>query len=189
MSVARIGDPHLPNRREAYSEPSTLTVRAAGAASPITVPGLVEGHPYNYLVTATHTAGSRAVSPIVLGVPKPPSAPGTTIISLVDAGDGEQNFFVSVPDDGGLAISSYRASCSSGADTSSASSTTPSVTLLTGLTNGVPYSCLVTVTNDLGSSPGSEAIGGAPEEAPITLPLWIFVQGMSVNAVKAGDDS
>ena len=125
---------------------------------------------------------------MVVGVPKPPSAPGTPLISRLDAGDGELNVSISVPDDGGLSISSYSASCSDGANVFSASSATPSVTL-TGLTNGVPYSCLVTVTNDLGSSPSSEAISGAPEPAPITLPLWIFVEGMRANDTKAGDDS
>jgi titin len=167
-------------RGNAYSTSSTNTFTAAGTASPITVSGLVNGRPYNCSVTATNTAGTSTASPVVVGVPKPPSAPGTPIISRLDAGDGELNLSISVPDSGGLAISNYSASCSDGTDTFSASSATPSVTV-TGLTNGVPYSCLVTVTNDLGSSPGSEAISGGPEEAPITLPLWIFVEASKIS--------
>ena len=93
-----------------------------------------------------------------------------------------------MPDNGGLAISSYSASCSDGTDVFSASSTTPSVTI-TGLINATSYSCSVSVANSLGNSPASLVAGGAPEEAPITLPLWIFVEATRVNAIKADDDS
>ena len=175
-------------RSNAYSESSVNTFTAVGTASPITVSGLINERSYNCSLTANNTSGISAASPVVVGVPKPPSAPGTPLINRLDAGDGELNVSISVPDDGGLSINSYSASCSDGANVFSASSATPSVTL-TGLTNGVPYSCLVTVTNDLGSSPSSEAISGAPEPAPITLPLWIFVEGMRANDTKAGDDS
>jgi hypothetical protein len=123
-----------------------------------------------------------------VGIPKLPTAPGTPIISRVDAGDGELNLSISVPDNGGLAISSYSASCSDGTDIYSASSATPSVTI-TGLTNATPYSCSVSVTNSLGISPASLVVSGAPEEAPITLPLWIFVEAMRANDTKADDDS
>lgn len=175
-------------RSNTYSESSTGTFTAAGTTSPITVSGLVNGRPYNCSVTATNTAGTSAASPVVVGVPKPPSAPGTPIISRLDVGDGELNLSISVPDNGGLAISSYSASCSDGTDVFSASSTTPSVTI-TGLTNAMPYSCSVSVTNSLGNSPASVTVSASPEEAPMTLPLWIFVEAMRVNATKAGDDS
>ena len=102
--------------------------------------------------------------------------------------DGELKLSISVPDNGGLAISSYSASCSDGADVFSASSATPSVTIA-GLINDTRYNCSASVKNGLGSSPASVTFSGAPEEAPITLPLWIFVEGMRVNAVNAGDDS
>ena len=175
-------------RSNAYSTSSTNTFTVSGTASPITVSGLVNGRPYNCSVTATNTAGTSAASPVVVGVPKPPSAPGTPIISRVDAGDRELNLSISVPDNGGLAISSYSASCSDGTDVFAASSETPSVTI-TGLINATPYSCSVSVANSLGDSPASVVVGGAPEEAPITLPLWIFVEATRVNALKADDDS
>ena len=164
-------------RSNTYSESSTGTFTAAGTTSPITVSGLVNGRPYNCSVTATNTAGTSAASPVVVGVPKPPSAPGTPIISRLDVGDGELNLSISVPDNGGLAISSYSAICSDGTDVFSASSTTPSVTI-TGLTNAMPYSCSVSVTNSLGNSPASVTVSASPEEAPMTLPLWIFVEAL-----------
>ena len=175
-------------RDNAYSTSSTNTFTAAGTASPITVSGLVNGRPYNCSVTATNTAGTSTASPVVVGIPKPPSAPGTPIISRVDAGDRELNLSITVPDNGGLAISSYSASCSDGTDVFSASSTTPSVTI-TGLINATSYSCSVSVANSLGNSPASLVASGAPEEAPITLPLWIFVEAMRVSTFNAGDDS
>ena len=175
-------------RSNAYSVSSTNTFTAAGSASPITVSGLVNGRPYNCSVTATNTAGTSAASPVVMGTPKLPSEPGTPIISRLDSGDGELNLSISVPDNGGLAISSYNASCSDGTEVFSASSATPSVTI-TGLINATSYSCSVSVANSLGISPASVVVSGAPEEAPITLPLWIFVEGMRVNDTKTGDDS
>ena len=138
-------------RSNAYSESSINTFTAAGTVSPITVSGLVNERPYNCSVTANNTAGISAASTVVVGVPKPPSAPGTPLITRLDAGDGELNLSIGVPDNGGLAISSYSASCSDGANVFSASSATPSVTI-TGLTNAMPYSCSVSVTNSLGSS-------------------------------------
>ncbi|MDA8679831.1 M43 family zinc metalloprotease [Luminiphilus sp.] len=168
-------------RSNAYSTSSTNTFTADGTTSPITVSGLVNGRPYNCSVTATNTAGTSAASPVVVGVPKPPSVPGTPLISRVDAGDGELNLSISVPDNGGLAISSYSASCSDGTDIYSASSATPSVTI-TGLTNATPYSCSVSVANSLGNSPASVTVSGAPDEAPITLPLWIFVEALRVSS-------
>ena len=174
-------------RSNAYSTSSTNTFTAAGTASPITVSGLVNGRPYNCSVTATNTVGTSAASPVAVGVPKPPSAPGTPIINRLEGGDGELNLSISVPDNGGLAISSYSASCSDGTDVISASSTTRSVTII-GLTNATSYSCSVSVTNSLGSSPPSVTVSGAPEEAPITLPLWIFYEAWRAAQRDEEDD-
>jgi hypothetical protein len=112
MSVARIGAPELPNRCEAYSESSTNTFTAAVTAYPIMVSGLGHGRPYGYTVAATNIVGTSAALPVVVGVPKLPSAPGTPKISRIDAGGGELNLSISVSNKGGLAISNYSASCS-----------------------------------------------------------------------------
>ncbi|MDA8731754.1 M43 family zinc metalloprotease [Luminiphilus sp.] len=167
-------------RSNTYSTSSTNTFTAAGTASPITVSGLVNGRPYNCSVTATNTAGPSAASPVVVGTPKAPSAPGTPIISRVDAGDGELNLSIAVPDNGGLDIDYFNAFCSDGTTTFANASVLPSVTIV-GLVNNVQYTCSVIVSNALGESSNSAVISASPEEVPSYLPLWLFYEAIRAN--------
>lgn len=110
-----------------------------------------------------------AMLPVVLGVPKPPSVPGTAIINRLDAGDGELNLSITVPNNGGLDINYFYALCSDGTTTFATVSAAPSVTIV-GLTNNVQYVCSATVSNALGDSPGSAVISARPDEIPASLP-------------------
>lgn len=178
-------------RSNTYATASSNTFSASGTASPITVLGLTNGRAYNCSVTATNSAGTSAASGVVAGTPEAPSVPTAPVISRIDTGDGELNVSITLTGTGGLAITGYGATCTDGTRAFSATSITPSVTV-TGLTNGVSYSCSVNVSNALGSSASSAVVASSPESPATTLPLWIFYEAMRANADapnNEGEDS
>jgi hypothetical protein len=65
--------------------------------------------------------------------------------------NGQASISVSVADDGGASITSYTAYCFGDALSFDTSPTLPIT--VSGLTNGEAYECLVTATNDVGTSP------------------------------------
>ena len=168
-------------RSNTYASSSSNTFSASGTGSPITVVGLTNGRAYNCSVTATNSGGTSAASGVVTGTPGAPDVPTTPVIARIDTGDGELNLSITVTDTGALAITGYSATCTDGTRTFSATSAAPSVTV-TGLTNGVAYSCSVSVSNALGSSESSAAVTSSPEPSATTLPLWIFYEGVRANA-------
>ena len=78
----------------------------------------------------------------------PPSAPA---ITGIEPGNAQVSISVSVADDGGASITSYTAYCFGDALSFDTSPTLPIT--VSGLTNGEAYECLVTATNDVGTSP------------------------------------
>ena len=84
----------------------------------------------------------------------PPTAPQ---ITNTDYGDSKAYISVSVTDEDGLPITSYNAICTDGSvDYTGTSPTSP--ILVSGLTNGVSYTCSVTATNAAGTSTTSEYV-------------------------------
>jgi hypothetical protein len=103
----------------------------------------------------------------------PPSAP---IIVATDFGDGEIVLSVSVGDDGGTDITGYEATCTDGTSTYTSTSSSSQITV-SGLTNGVAYTCTVTATNSVGTSSASAATAPiTPEEGSTGLPIWLLYQ-------------
>ena len=112
----------------------------------------------------------------------PPSAP---IIVATDFGDGEIVLSVSVGDDGGTDITGYDATCTDGTNTFTGTSTSSPITV-SGLTNGIAYTCTVTATNSVGTSSASAATAPITPEEPISgLPIWLLYQ---VSALSTDDD-
>ena len=102
--------------------------------------------------------------------------PSTPIIVATDFWDGEIGLLVSVGDDGGIDITGYEATCTDGTNTYTGTSTTSPVTV-SGLTNGVAYTCTVTATNSVGTSSASAATAPiTPEETTTGLPIWLLYQ-------------
>ena len=92
----------------------------------------------------------------------PATVPSAPVITTTSAGNQRVNIAFSVPAfSGGRAVSSYTATCTAGAVSSSASGAA-SPLAVTGLTNGMTYSCTVLGTNTVGNSPQSAAVTATP---------------------------
>ena len=102
--------------------------------------------------------------------------PSTPQITNTDYGDEEIYLSVSVSNNGGSAISGYTATCTDGATQYTGTSSTPRITV-SGLTNGVGYSCSVTATNAARTSALSASSPPiTPEYILVGLPIWLLYE-------------
>ena len=106
----------------------------------------------------------------------PPNPPAAPVITRFDYGDREIVLVVTVPADGGAAVASYDAFCTDGGRVYAGSSSTSRIEV-TGLTNGLAYTCYVTASNSAGVSAASSETGPiTPEELNSGLPIWLLYQ-------------
>ena len=125
-----------------------------GATSPITIEPLTNGASYTCTVTATNAIGTSPPSPSSAAVTPFVAAPGVMGIPTAAPGDTKISVSFSPPaDNGGSPITSYTASCNSGTGTPGTIAGGGSPITVTGLTNGANYTCTVTATNAIGTSP------------------------------------
>ena len=114
--------------------------------------GLTNGTAYTFTVTATNSVGTSqasAASNSVTPATPPLSAtvPGAPTIGIATAGNAQASVTFTAPSsDGGSAITSYTATCGA---ISGIGIVSPMV--VTGLTNGTAYTCIVTATNAFGT--------------------------------------
>jgi hypothetical protein len=102
--------------------------------------------------------------------------PSTPQITNTDYGNEEIYLSVSVSNNGGSTISSYTATCTDGTTQYTGTSSTSRITV-SGLTNGVGYSCSVTATNAAGTSAASATSPPiVPEYTPVGLPIWLLYE-------------
>jgi hypothetical protein len=134
-----------------------------------TVTGLTNGTAYNFRVSAINAIGTGSPSATASGTPVTvPSAPA---IGTATPGDGQVTLTFSASSTGGSPITGYTVTSTPGSITATGSS---SPIIVTGLTNGTPYTFKVTATNAIGTSPQSSASNSAtpvatPNDAPSSL--------------------
>jgi hypothetical protein len=105
-----------------------------------------------------------------------PIAPSQPSIVSTDYGNEEIYLSVSVSNNGGSTISTYTATCTDGTSEYTGTSSTSRITV-SGLTNGVGYSCSVTATNAAGTSTASASSPPiVPEYIPTGLPIWLLYE-------------
>ena len=154
----------------------TEQLTANSSDSPITVNNLINGREYSCTVAPVTDLVSVPLSNAVNATPVP-VIPSTPQIINVDYGDSEAYISVSVSNNGGAIISSYTATCTDGTTEYTGTSTTSFITV-SGLTNGVGYSCSVTATNAAGTSTASTPSLPITPEAFIAtgLPIWLLYE-------------
>jgi trimeric autotransporter adhesin len=164
----------------AVSSPGGITGTAGPGASDVQVTGLTYGTSYTFTVYATNPVGngpasapSNAVTPA--GIPSPPQVPGA---AAVDSAPASSSLPPPPPDlgaayvsclppasNGGSPVVSYTVTSSPGGITATGSSCP---VLVTGLTDGTPYTFTVTATNADGgtSQPSQSTTKVIPRVAP-----------------------
>ena len=121
----------------------------------------------------TFTPSTGPTGSVTAEVAAPPATPQ---ITSTDYGDDEIYLSVSIANNGGSTISSYTATCTDGTTQYTGTSSTSRITV-SGLTNGVGYSCSVTATNAAGTSTASATSPPiVPEYIPVGLPIWLLYE-------------
>ena len=144
--------------------------------SAVTFSGLPSGYTYGCSTVATNLAGSSLASDTVSFTLVPPSTPSVPLNVRADSGDGEIYLYFTAGDDGGSPITQFTATCTDGTNSFVASSGSSPI-IVTGLTNDTPYTCRVTATNGVGTSPATALTPPiVPEETVVGLPIWLLYQ-------------
>ena len=128
-----------------------------GTASPLTVAGLTNGKTLHvHASTATNAAGTGPSSPAsAAAVPR--RRAGNTDVADRDGGNERITVAFGPPaDNGGSSITGYTATCISTSSGLTGSNLGPGSPLtVANLFNGENYTCVVTATNAIGTSPPS----------------------------------
>ena len=164
----------------------TSPLRVAGATSPQTVGGLVNGTPYYFVVTAASASGESGPSFEVAATPlaNPPPAPPATLTAV------EGNAAVTLTWAAATGASSYNLYYSTEFDVNKSTGTrvsgVASPFVLGGLTNRTAYYFVVTSVSGGGESSGSPQqsatpVATRPVQAMLPIPGGSFLMGDSVS--------
>lgn len=112
------------------------------------------------------------------------TAPSAPVVTAITVGNSYLTIAFDPPSsNGGATITSYDASCTGGG-TSATASTTASPVNVTGLVNGIEYTCTVTATNSAGTSDESNPAVATPDaSAAIAMPAEFYQFGSNVTVV------
>jgi hypothetical protein len=145
-------DPPFPNATQPGTNHTVTcgatghSASANGPSSPITVSGVTNGLTYSCNVRRTSPAGTEVSNSlnVIPGTPTRPFAPTVT------PGDATATITFSPSSDNGSPITGYTATCSATGQPSRTADGSSSPITVTGLTNGVTYSCDVYASNAVG---------------------------------------
>jgi hypothetical protein len=103
--------------------------------------------------------------------------PAKPVITRTEEEDGTIILYVSVSDTGNSALSFFTATCRSGGNSVTATSTTSPITL-SGLDSTKSYICSVTASNENGhiSESSLDTVNITPEAVSRGLPVWLLYQ-------------
>jgi len=175
----------------------TNHVSMSGTSSPIVVPLLANGTKYTCTVTATNAVGAGppskpSASVIPAAVPDAPPKP------TVARGIGQITVSFTRATNHGSAITGYTATCTStNSGRPGSRSNKGSPIIVTGLTSGRIYTCVVTATNHVGTGPRSvPSVPTVPGAAPAAPTIVSVASGRAPGPVgpllvsfKAGSDN
>ena len=140
----------------------------SGATSPLVASGLTNGKTYTCTVFASNINGAGNAS-VASASTVPATTPGTPAPPTLTHGNASISVAFTAPvSDGGSTITAYTATCTSsdgGAAASNAGATSP--VIVSTLTNGKTYTCVVRATNAEGN--GSNSVASA-STIPATVP-------------------
>jgi hypothetical protein len=151
------------------ASPGAATSTTVGATT-TTISGLTDGQSYTFTVHATNAVGSGPESaPSAAIIPAgPPGAP-TQLAGV--SGDGQVTVSWTAAPDDGSAITGYTVTASPGG--AQATTTGATSVVVSGLTNGQPYTFTAHATNALGngpeSAPSASVTPGAVPDAPTNV--------------------
>ncbi|HEY3925517.1 MAG TPA: fibronectin type III domain-containing protein [Acidothermaceae bacterium] len=159
--------------------PSSGAPVTVGNVTTYTVTGLTDGTAYTFTVTPTNIVGAGASSAASNSVTPAPTTPGAPTVVVASAGNTTATLSWTPPvDNGGLVITGYVITPSSGPPITVGNVTTYT---LTGLVNGTGYTFTVAAINQVGtgtpfvaSSPVTPSAGGGGAAAGPTAPVQIF---------------
>jgi len=147
------------------SEPIIWSTFSDGISTNTTgiVTGLVNGSSYDFRIRAVNAIGQGSESTTVATTPI--TIPGAPLTVVATRGNTQASVaFLPPLSDGGSVITSYTVTSNPGSQIGTGSS---SPIIVTGLTNGTPYTFTVTATNAAGTGPASSA---SSPVTPATIP-------------------
>jgi hypothetical protein len=162
-----LGDPSLTDYAIDYKPTSTSTwsiyADSVSVSTTFTVIGLINGSAYNFRVSAINATGQGDASNIATATPA--TIPGAPTISTTTPGNTSVSVSFILTNDGGSAITAYTVTSIPGGIQSI---DVASPILVSGLTNGTPYTFTMTATNAVGTGPISAT--SSPAVTPATVP-------------------
>jgi hypothetical protein len=132
--------------------------------NPFTIYGLTNGGTYQIAIRAHNRTGYGPPSNMEWGYPGKPSAPSIT--GITPGNEILLVYFTPPISDGGFVITGYGGTAIYGTETLIISTASSSPILITGLTNGIPYSITIHATNSEGITGLPTTAGGTPGTVP-----------------------
>ena len=166
------------------SSPGGNSVAVDGSTLSAVVTGLSNGTSYTFTVTATNAVGTGDVSaPSAAVTPTGPPAPPTGVTAVGGVGQATVSW-IAPASDGGSPVTSYNVTSTPGDLTASVGGAVLSA-IITGLTNGTPYTFRVGASNAVGASaPSSRSATTTPKGPPLAPTNISAVPGNTKAAVS-----